>query len=254
MFVQLRRWCSVSLIGTVLLVACVVPSWSGEARVAVAANFTAAAQEIEGLFKQATGNDAIYSFGSTGQLYTQMSQGAPFDVFLAADQERPGKAIEEGYAVPGTRFTYATGKIVLLSMDSARPASEATLREGKFTKIAIANPRTAPYGGAAVETMKALGVYETLKSKIVEGDNITQTYQFVATENAPIGFVALSQVATNDKGTRWLVPESLYSPIAQDAVLLKHGEDNEAAKGFISFLRGKEARAVKEKYGYGPGE
>jgi molybdate transport system substrate-binding protein len=227
---------------------------AGEVKVAVAANFTQAAREIGSLFEKATGHKVVFSFGSTGQLYTQITQDAPFEVFLAADQARPKKAVDGGLAVPNSQFTYATGKIVLFSTDPGLVRGEATLRDGKFQKIAIANPKTAPYGAAAVEAMKALGVYDTLSAKIVQGNNIAQTYQFVETDNAELGFVALSQVAGNNDGSRWLVPGKLYSVIAQDAVLLKWGANNAAAVAFLDFLRGPEARTVKEKYGYGVGE
>lgn len=234
----------------------VAPSWAhaGEVRVAVAANFIGAVKEIAVLFEKATGNKAVLSFGSTGQLYTQITQGAPFEVFLAADMARPEKAVEEGFAVPGSRFTYATGKIVLFSKNEDLVKGKETLVDENFAKIAIANPVTAPYGTAAVEAMKALGVYNKLIPKIVQGNNIAQTYQFVNTGNAEIGFVALSQVAGHQEGSRWIVPDDLYSVIAQDAVLLKQGADNEAARAFLVFLKGPEARAVKEKYGYGAGE
>ncbi len=243
----------VSFLALLAAVITAVPARAGEARIAVAANFTAAAKEIGALFHKTTGHDAVFSFGSTGQLYTQITQGAPFDVFLAADQARPKKAAAGGLAVADSRFTYATGRIVLFSMDKNLVTGEATLKDGKFGKIAIANPRTAPYGAAAVETMKALGVYDTLKDRIVEGTNIAQTYQFVRTGNAEVGFVALSQVAGHKQGSRWVVPAKLYKTIAQDAVLLKRGAGNAAARAFLAFLKGREARAVEEKYGYGAG-
>jgi molybdate transport system substrate-binding protein len=227
---------------------------AAEVRVAVAANFTDAAKEIGALFGKSTGNNAVFSFGSTGQFYTQITQGAPFEVFLSADQARPKRAEREGYAVPGSRFTYAAGKIVLFGMNKDAVHGEATLKDGKFTKLAICNPVTAPYGAASVEAMKALGVYEQLKDKIVEGEDITQAFQFVYTGNAEIGFVALSQIAREpNKGSRWIVPSNLYQPIAQDAVLLKRGADNPAAKAFLAFLQGPQALAIIEKFGYGTG-
>lgn len=227
---------------------------AAEVKVAVAANFTAAAKEIGALFARSTGDKAVFSFGSTGQLFTQIAQGAPFDVFLAADEARPKKAVDEGLAVPGSRFTYATGRIVLFSMDKNRVKGAETLKDGRFAKIAICNPVTAPYGAASVEAMKSLGVYDTLRPKLVQGENIAQAYQFVATGNADLGFVALSQVAGRKGGSRWIVPQTLYKPIAQDAVLLKRGAGNKAARAFIAFLKGPEARKVEEKYGYGAGE
>jgi molybdate transport system substrate-binding protein len=242
-----------------VIVVAVGLSWSipaalaGEAIVAVAANFAAPVKEIASLFEAASGDRVTFSFASTGTLYTQISQGAPFDVLLAADQARPQKAIDEGLAVAGSRFTYATGKIVLFSQDRDLVQGEKTLRDGKFAKIAIANPITAPYGAAAVEAMKALGVYDSLAGKFVQGSNIAQTYQFVATGNAEVGFVALSQIALNSEGSRWIVPDDLYSAIAQDAVLLKHGAENGAARAFLTFMKGQQARAVTAKYGYGSG-
>jgi molybdate transport system substrate-binding protein len=227
---------------------------AGEATIAVAANFTGAAKQIGALFETSTGHKAAFSFGSTGQLFAQIAQGAPFDVYLAADQARPRKAIADGYAVPGSRFTYATGQLVLFSARKDLVTGAATLAAGRFDKIAICNPKTAPYGAAAVETMKALGVYDALKRKLVQGTNVTQAYQFVETGNAEIGFVALSQVILREEGSRWIVPGNLYAPIAQDAVLLTHGADNAAARAFVAFLRGPEAAVIKRTYGYGTGE
>jgi molybdate transport system substrate-binding protein len=227
---------------------------AGETTIAVAANFTGAAREIGSAFETATGHKAIFSFGSTGQLYTQIGQNAPFEVFLAADQARPKKALDEGLAVEGSLVTYATGRIVLFSREKGLVKGKETLAKGDFTHIAIANPVTAPYGTAAVEAMKALGVYDALSARLVKGNNIAQAYQFVSTGNAEIGFVALSQIANHDEGSRWLVPAALHTPIAQDAVLLKKGQDNEAARTFMDFLMGPEAKAIKEKYGYGAGD
>lgn len=227
------------------------PAAAGEVRVAVAANFTAAAKEIAAKYQATTGDTAVLSFGSTGQLFTQIAQGAPFQVFLAADQARPEKAVTDGLAVAGSRFTYATGKIVLYSKAADLVTGPETLKTAAFDKIAIANPKTAPYGAAAVQTMEKLGIYAALEPKIVQGGNIAQTYQFVATGTAELGFVALSQLADVDGGSRWPVPQDLYDTIAQDAVLLTTGEDNSAASGFLAFLKGPEARAVIERYGYG---
>jgi molybdate transport system substrate-binding protein len=242
-----------ALIGAIALCFAKQAALAGTASVAVAANFTDAAKEIGALFEKETGDKVELSFGSTGQLYTQITQGAPFDVFLSADDERTKTAIKEGHGVAGTDFTYAVGKLVLFSKDAKLVSGQGTLKKAAFDKIAIANPATAPYGAAAVETMKALGVYDALSAKIVQGQNITQTYQFVATGNAQVGFVALSQVADKKDGSRWVVPEKLHKPIAQDAVLTKHGESNQAARSFLSFLAGKKARAVMEKFGYGAG-
>ena len=226
---------------------------AAETNVAVAANFTAAAKDIASAFKAETGHEAVLSFGSTGKLYTQIANGAPFQVFLAADTKRPAKALAEGLGVAGTSFTYATGKIVLYSVDAALVDGDGKVlgTPDKFEKLAIANPKTAPYGAAAVEAMTKLGVYDSVKAKIVQGDSIAQTHQFVATGNAQLGFVALSQVVADDKGSKWVVPADLYAPIAQDAVLLKTGADSEAAKAFLAFLKGDTAHAIIEKYGYG---
>lgn len=229
------------------------PAMAGQTNVAVAANFTEAAREIAAAFKAKTGHEAVLSFGSTGQLYTQITQDAPFQVFLAADDERPQKAVEGGLAVPDSRFTYAVGKLVLWSRTEVLVQGEETLKTAGFSKIAIANPAAAPYGAAAVEAMKKLGVYEALQPKIVQGNTIAQALQFVGTGNAELGFVALSQLAGITGGSRWLVPQALYAPIRQDAVLLKKGEGNDAATAFIGFLKGPEATAVIKKYGYATG-
>ncbi len=235
------------------LMAAAVPgaALAGQTTVAVAANFTDAAKEIAAAFVAATGHTAVLSFGSTGQLYAQISQEAPFDVFLAADDVRPAKAVEEGFAVAGTDFTYAVGRLVLWSADPALVTGPQMLETAGFDRIAIANPETAPYGAAALETMSALGVRETLQDRIVQGTSIAQTFQFVETGNAELGFVALSQVVARQGGSRWDVPQDFHTPIAQDAVLLTKGAGNEAATAFIDFLKGPEAAALIEAYGYG---
>jgi molybdate transport system substrate-binding protein len=227
---------------------------AGTTNVAVAANFTEAAKEIAAAFKAKTGDDATLSFGATGQLYTQITQDAPFEILLSADQERPKKAIADGLGVADSRFTYAIGKLVLWSKQPGLVKDESTLKEGAFTKLAIANPTAAPYGAAAVETLKALKVDDALAPKIVQGNSIAQTYQFIDTGNAELGFIALSQLKGNDGGSRWMVPQDLYMPIRQDAVLLKKGASNEAAKAFLAFLKGPDAQAIIQKYGYAPGE
>lgn len=223
---------------------------AAQVQVAVAANFTEPAKEIAALFKKKTGNDVLLSFGASGGFYMQIIHDAPFQVFLSADEERPKLAVEKGYAVPESRFTYAVGKLVLWSrvMDVAK--GEAALKAGAFSRLAIANPKSAPYGTAAVETMKALGLYDSLQPKIVQGNSIAQTFQFVDTKNAELGFVALSQLHGVSDGTRWVVPGNLHAPIRQDAVLLKKAANDEAAKAFLAFLKGPEARAVIERFGY----
>lgn len=223
---------------------------AAETHVAVAANFTGAAKEIAEVFRAKTGHTAVLSFGSTGQFYAQIKQGAPFEVFLSADDERPVKLAAEGLGESASRFTYAFGALVLWSRSGDLVKGEATLREGRFNKIAFANPVAAPYGAAAVEVLKALNLHDTLKAKFVEGSNISQTYQFVETGNAELGFVALAQLAGNEAGSRWLVPQSLYTPIRQDAILLKKGADNVAAKALMDFLKGPEARRIILNAGY----
>ncbi|BAL77781.1 molybdate ABC transporter substrate-binding protein [Bradyrhizobium cosmicum] len=223
---------------------------AAQTNVAVAANFTEAAKEIAAAFRQKTGHEAVLSFGASGQFYTQITQGAPFQVFLSADDSRPKKLVEDGLAVPGSRFTYAIGKLVLWSKSPGVVKGEETLKAASFAKLSICNPAAAPYGAAAVEAMKALKLYEALQPKLVEGATITQAYQFVETGNAEVGFVALSQLTGSDAGSRWVVPQDLYNPIRQDAVLLKSGAGSDAASAFIGFLHGPEARAIIEKYGY----
>ncbi len=235
-------------IATWVLTSTNVPA--AQTNVAVAANFTDAAKEIAAAFKAKTGHEAVLSFGASGQFYTQITQGAPFQVFLSADESRPEKLIEDGLAVPDSRFTYAIGKLVLWSKTPDLVKGEETLKIASIAKLAIINPVAAPYGAAAVETMKSLKIYDTLKPKIVEGATVTQALQFVETGNAEIGFVSLSQLTGRETGSRWLVPQELYSPIRQDAVLLKSGASNEAATGFIAFLRSPEARTIIEKFGY----
>ena len=222
----LRRHVFHVLAGLALAVGASPPALAAATNVAVAANFTEAAQEIARAFKDRTGHEAVLSFGSTGQLYTQITQGAPFEVLLAADVARPAKALEEGFAVPGSRFTYAIGKLVLWSKDPDLVQGEGTLKRGEFTKIAIANPTTAPYGAAAVQAMQALGVYDQLDPKIVQGNNISQTFQFVETGNAELGFVALSQVA-NDTA---VVKGSVATQADREKVVLAVGNTAGIAK------------------------
>lgn len=225
-----------------------------EAALAVAANFLEPAKTLKAAFEAATGHQVKLSGGSTGELYTQIRNGAPFDVFLAADQKRPQLAEEEGLAVEGSRFTYAVGRLVLWSADKNRIAGDgvAALKAGDFRQLAIANPKTAPYGAAAVEALSKLGLYDALGPKIVQGQSLSQTYQFVALGSAELGFVALSQVrAGEETGSQWLVPQELYEPILQDAVLLRRGAENAGAKAFLEFLSGPEGRRIVEAGGYG---
>lgn len=216
--------------------------------VAVAANFTKVAEELAPLFKAETGHDVSYSFGATGQLYTQITQGAPFEVFLSADDVRPAQAVSEGLGVDGSVFTYAIGALALYSTSLDLSDGKAVLEAGDFDKIAIADPATAPYGRAATETIEALGLTVAIAPKLVTGENITQTLQFTESGNAELGFVAASQVV--GKTSVWLVPADLYQPIRQDAVLLKTGEANPAATAFVDFLRSEKAVKVIEAAGY----
>lgn len=225
---------------------------AAEVQVAVAANFTAPMQKIAPLFEADTGHKARLAFGSTGRFYAQIRNGAPFDVLLAADDETPTRLEREGQG--GGRFTYAIGKLVLWSKQPTLVDDKGdVLRSGRFDKLALADPRLAPYGAAAIETMTKLGVIDALRPKFVQGENIAQTWQFVATENAQLGFVALSQVWADGKlkeGSAWLVPATLYTPIRQDAILLNRGKDKAAAKALLQYLRGDKARAIIEAYGY----
>ncbi|NKN33753.1 molybdate ABC transporter substrate-binding protein [Marichromatium bheemlicum] len=238
-----------SLTAAALLLGATTLAQAEEVRVAVAANFTAAMKEIATAFEQATGHSTRISYGSTGKLYTQIVNGAPFDVFLAADQRRPALLVEEGRA--SAPFTYAIGELALWSADPALITDGAALLEsGAFERLAIANPKTAPYGAAAMEVLESLGLAETLAPKLVRGDNIAQTYQFVATGNAELGFVALAQIALDPSGSRWTVEPSHYRPIRQDAVLLDGAGSNPAAQALLDYLQDEAARAVITRYGY----
>jgi molybdate transport system substrate-binding protein len=238
-----------AVIGLGLLVT--APARAADVQVAVAANFTEPAKEIAAAFEAKTGNHLVMSFGSSGQFYTQISQGAPFEVLLSADADRPKRIEQENLGVPGTRFTYAVGRLVLWSKTPGLvDAKGAVLSKGSFNKIAIADPTAAPYGVAAVQTMTKLGVYDRLQPKIVKGTSITQTYQFVDTGAAELGFVALSQVISNTAGSRWQVPASYHAPIEQQAILLSKGDKDPAARAFLKFLRGPEALAIIRRFGY----
>ena len=230
------------------------PLLAAEVQVAVAANFTAPMQLIAADFEKATGHKAQLSFGATGKFYAQIKNGAPFEVLLAADDETPAKLEKEGLAVNGSRFTYAIGQLALWS---AKPGyvddKGAVLKQGAFDHLALANPKLAPYGAAAVETLTKLGLLGSIESKFVQGENIAQTFQFISTGNAELGFVALSQVYEGGKlknGSAWIVPSALHTPIRQDAVVLTQGKDNPAAAALLKFLKTDQARAVIKSYGY----
>jgi molybdate transport system substrate-binding protein len=227
---------------------------AGEVSVAVASNFTAPMKAIAQAFERDTGHKAILSFGATGQFYAQIKNGAPFAVLLAADDETPARLAREGVAVPGTRFTYATGKIVLWSKKADLVDTNGEiLKTGKFDKLALANPKLAPYGAAAMQVLEKLNLTKQLGPKLVEASNIGQTFQFVSSGNAALGFVALSQVFENGKlkeGSGWVVPSNLYSPIKQDAVLLTSGKANVAAQALLQYLRSDKAKAIIVSFGY----
>ena len=243
-----------SFVWTFLFVAYATNLRAEEALVAVAANFSAPMQQIAASFQKDTGHQLKMSFGATGGIYAQIKNGGPFDVFLSADQITPQKLEAEGLGVAATRFNYAIGQLVLWSkQDGLVDDKGQVLRSKNIQRIALANPKLAPYGVAAWETMTALGLLEELKPKMVQGDNIAQTYQFVSTQNAQVGFVALSQVFANGQltsGSAWIVPPHLYKPIRQDVILLKNGKDNSAAKALLMYLKGKKAKAVMKSYGY----
>ena len=244
-------YCLPALLG--LLVS---PVMAEEVQVAVAANFTAPMKLIAADFEKDSGHKAVLSFGATGKFYAQITNGAPFDVLLAADDETPAKLEKGGAAVANTRFTYATGKLVLWSVQPGLVDAQGdVLKKNTFVKIAIAAPKLAPYGAAAVETMAKLGVMAALEPKLVTGESIGQAFSFVQTGNAELGFVALSQVYENGKiksGSGWIVPESLHAPIRQDAVLLTRGKDNKAGAALLAYLKTDKAKAVIRAFGYSP--
>ncbi|MEE4463440.1 molybdate ABC transporter substrate-binding protein [Azotobacter chroococcum] len=234
------------------LLACAAQA--GEVQIAVAANFTAPIKEIAAEFEKDTGHKVIASLGPTGGFYTQIHNGAPFEVFLSADDATPERLEKEGATVAGSRFTYAIGKLVLWS---AKPGyvdgKGEVLKKNAFKHLAIANPKTAPYGAAATQVLAKLGLGEAVKPKLVEGANIAQAHQFVATGNAELGFVALSQVSKDGKlteGSGWTVPAELHDPIRQDAVILAKGKDNPAAQALVDYLKGPKAAKVIKAYGY----
>ena len=223
-----------------------------EVQIAVASNFTAPMKTIAADFEQQTKHKVLLSFGATGKFYTQIKNGAPFDVLLAADDEIPKKLEQEGAAVVGSRFTYAIGRLVLWSA-KADFVDPNVLQRANFQHLALASPKLAPYGAAAIEVLTHLGVVKSLEAKFVQGENISQAFQFVSSGNAELGFVALSQVYLNGNlksGSAWIIPDTLYSPIRQDAVLLTSAKDKAAAQTFMSYLKTPKAKAVMTAYGY----
>ena len=227
---------------------------AGEVQVAVAANFAAPMKQIATQFEQASGHKAKLSVGATGKFYAQIKNGAPFDILLSADQATPTLLVQEQSAVAGSQFTYAIGKLALWSANPTLVDGRgAVLKQGGFAHLAIASPKQAPYGAAAMEVLTALNLNTSVTPKLVQGENIGQTYSFISTGNAELGFVALSQIWENNtlkSGSYWLVPDNLYSPIRQDAVLLKHGKDNPAAAALLAFLKTDKARAIMQSFGY----
>ena len=222
--------------------------------VAVASNFTAPMQKIAAQFEKDTGHKAELSFGATGKFYAQISNGAPFGILLAADDKTPAKIAQEGKGDAASRFTYSIGKLVLWSkQDGYVDANGEVLKTGKFQHVAIANPKLAPYGLAAEQTLTKLNLLDAIKPKFVQGENIGQTYQFAATGNAELGVVALSQVMEDGKikaGSAWVVPAQMHEPIRQDAIVLNNAKDNVAAKALMDYLKGDKARAIISAYGY----
>jgi molybdate transport system substrate-binding protein len=225
-----------------------------EVQVAVAANFTAPIQAIATDFEKDTGHKLVAAFGATGQIYTQIKNGAPFEVFLSADDTTPAKLEQEGDTVKGSRFTYAVGTLALWSAKDGYVDSKGqVLKANQYQHLSIANPKTAPYGLAATQVLSKMGLTDATKAKIVEGQSITQAYQFVSTGNAELGFVALSQVYKDGKltsGSAWIVPDDLHNPIKQDAVILNKGKDSAAAKALVEYLKGPKAAAIIKSFGY----
>jgi molybdate transport system substrate-binding protein len=225
-----------------------------EVQVAVAANFTAPIQAIAADFEKDTGHKLVAAYGATGQFYTQIKNGAPFEVFLSADDTTPEKLEKEGDTVKGSRFTYAVGTLALWSAKEGYVDGKGeVLKKNEYLHLSIANPKAAPYGLAATQVLEKEGLTDATKPKIVEGQSIAQAFQFVQTGNAELGFVALSQVYKDGKltsGSAWIVPANLHEPIKQDAVILNKGKDSAAAKALMDYLKGPKAAAVIKSYGY----
>ncbi|MDJ0684674.1 MAG: molybdate ABC transporter substrate-binding protein [Alphaproteobacteria bacterium] len=243
---------------TIALVGAVEAS-AGTVRVAVATNFLAPLRALEPDFAAVTGHTLRISAGATGQLFAQIGQGAPYDVFLAADQARPIQAVENGWALAETRFTYAHGRLALLSGLANRQATPEELTKSQSEKVALADPRLAPYGRAAAQVIARLGLTEALGPRLVRGKTAAQAFQFTRSGAAAFGFVALSQIraigeAPIDPNRYWIAPEDHHAPIAQDAVLLAGAVDKQAALAFLDFLKSDEAKRVLRRFGYSVGE
>ncbi len=251
---DLKRWVMASGFAWILLTG--TPVFAGEVTAAGASNFLNPFKQLISSFQKQSEHTVTIVSGSTGKLYAQIIHGAPFDIFLAADSARPRLLEKGGQAVAATRFTYARGKIVLWSADPKQITANGknVLRRRNFKHLALANPKTAPYGKAAMTALQRLNLWQSLSPLIVRGENIGQTFQFVATGNAEVGLVALSQVLDprlKIRGSRWQVPEHLYDPIDQDAVLLNSGQTNPAAQALLKFLQSDPARKIIQSYGYG---
>lgn len=249
---QTIRICAVGFVAALLGLVTVASAAADEIRVAVASNFAGAIREIAGRFEQQSGHKVTLMSGSTGMHYAQIRNGAPFDAFFAADVKRPKRLEEEGATLADSRFTYAVGRLVLWSpkVDYVDPAGEL-LEQGDFRYLALANPKLAPYGRAAREVLEKRHRWQDLQDRMVRGENIGQTFQFVKSGNAELGFVAWSQIQRPGQplaGSWWDIPQALYSPIEQQAVLLK---DNSVARDFMAFVRGTEALKIIGAYGYG---
>ena len=240
-----------------LLLCCLaLPAGAAQVRVAVAANFLGTLKQLQPLYEKQSGNTLLLYSGSTGSLYAQILEGAPFDVFLAADRSRPQKLIDEGFGDGDNAFVYARGELVLWSPDSDLvDAQGQVLVNAPFRHLAIANPDTAPYGAAAMQALKALAVDAQLAPKLVRGNNIGQAWSFIKSGNAELGFVALSQLRQSGaSGSQWRVPTDLYAPLDQMAVLLLTAPERDAALTFMRFLHSRQARALIAAAGYAPVE
>ncbi len=238
----------------IALVSLCVSAQAAEVRVAVASNFAAPMQKIAQIFAQDTGHQAVLSIGSTGSLYAQIKHGAPFQLLLAADDETPEKIETEGLGIAGGRFTYAIGRLVLWSKQTGFVDAHGTvLKSARFDRLAMANPKLAPYGLAAFETLTHMGLWAQVRPKLVQGENIAQTYQFVVSENAQLGFVAMSQLVSSgnmSQGSAWVVPANWHTPLRQEAIMLVNGKDAPAASALMQYLRSEKAKAVIRAHGY----
>ena len=245
---RILAWCL-----CVLATTAVTPAFAEQVLVAVAANFVPPFREIAMAFETATGHHVRVAAGSSGNFYSQIKNGAPFDLFFSADADRPKLLDEEGLGIKNSRFTYAIGRLVLWSPNTDLIKGEETLRSRAFKRLAMANPKTAPYGVAAMQAMQKLELWDGIQPHIVMGESLGQTMGFIESGNAQLGFVALSQVLDpkiNGKGSRWEVPNSLHEPIQQDVILLAKGKDNQAAKALMEFIGGPQAKKIIERYGY----